>query len=73
MALIFGAANPAAAEPKRVLLLHSFGPHYIPWVFFTAEFREQLFKQLPEMDLRETSLEGGEKAFEINGQIQVKK
>jgi len=59
MILIFGVVCPAAAEPKRVLLLHSFGPQFVPWVFFTAEFREQLFKQSPDkIDLYEASLEG---------------
>jgi hypothetical protein len=59
IALIFGAISPAAAEPKRVLLLHSFGPQFVPWVFMAAEFREQLFKQSPDkIDLYEASLEG---------------
>jgi signal transduction histidine kinase len=59
IALIFGAVTPAAAEPKRVLLLHSFGPQFVPWAFMAAEFREQLFKQLPnQIDLYEASLEG---------------
>ncbi len=59
MALVFGAVCPAAAEPKRVLLLHSFGPQFVPWVFIAAEFREQLFKQSPDkIDLYEASLEG---------------
>ncbi len=59
MALVFGAVCPAAAEPKRVLLLHSFGPQFVPWVFMAAEFREQLFKQSPDkIDLYEASLEG---------------
>ena len=57
--LIFAAIGPAAAEPKRVLLLHSFGPQFVPWVFMAAEFREQLFKQSPDkIDLYEASLEG---------------
>ena len=51
--------NPAAAEPKRVLLLHSFGPQFVPWVFFAGQFREELYKQSPEkIDLYEASLEG---------------
>jgi signal transduction histidine kinase len=58
-ALIFAAISPAAAEPKRVLLLHSFGPQFVPWVFMAAEFREQLFKRSPDkIDLYEASLEG---------------
>jgi hypothetical protein len=57
--LIFAAISPAAAEPKRVLLLHSFGPQFVPWVFFAGQFREELFKQSPDkIDLYEASLEG---------------
>ncbi len=57
--LIFAAVSPAAAQPKRVLLLHSFGPQFVPWVFFAGQFREELFKQSPDkIDLYEASLEG---------------
>ena len=53
------AATSAAAEPKRVLLLHSFGPQFVPWVFFAGQFREELFKQSADkIDLYEASLEG---------------
>jgi signal transduction histidine kinase len=53
------AATSASAEPKRVLLLHSFGPQFVPWVFFAGQFREELFKQSTEkIDLYEASLEG---------------
>jgi two-component sensor histidine kinase len=59
IALIFVAMSPAAAEPKRVLLLHSFGPQFVPWVFFAGHFREELFRQSPDkIDLYEASLEG---------------
>ncbi|MGJ4939035.1 sensor histidine kinase [Bradyrhizobium sp. HKCCYLS1011] len=55
---IFSSAG-AAAAPKRVLLLHSFGPQFVPWVFIAAEFREQLFKRSQDkIDLYEASLEG---------------
>jgi hypothetical protein len=58
IALIFAAIGPAAAEPKRVLLLHSFGPQFVPWTFFAAQFREELFKRSPDkIDLYEASLE----------------
>jgi signal transduction histidine kinase len=57
--LILVAVSPAAAEPKRVLLLHSFGPQFVPWVFFAGQFREELFKRSPyKIDLYEASLEG---------------
>jgi hypothetical protein len=42
-----------------VLLLHSFGPQFVPWVFFAGQFREEPFKLSPEkIDLYEASLEG---------------
>jgi signal transduction histidine kinase len=57
--LSFVAISPASAEPKRVLLLHSFGPQFVPWVFFAGHFREELFRQSPDkIDLYEASLEG---------------
>jgi signal transduction histidine kinase len=57
--LAFAVVSQAATEPKRVLLLHSFGPQFVPWVFFAGHFREELFKQLPgQIDLYEASLEG---------------
>jgi signal transduction histidine kinase len=56
---LLAAICPAAAEPKRVLLLHSFGPQFVPWVFFAGQFREELFKRSPDkIDLYEASLEG---------------
>jgi signal transduction histidine kinase len=59
MMLIFAAIGAAAAEPKRVLLLHSFGPQFVPWAFFAGQFREELFKLSPDkVDLYEASLEG---------------
>lgn len=57
--LLFAATTTAAAEPKRVLILHSFGPQFVPWVFFSGQFREELFKLSPDkVDLYEASLEG---------------
>jgi signal transduction histidine kinase len=60
LALVISATSGSAAgAPKRVLLLHSFGPQFVPWVFIAGEFREQLFKQSPDkIDLYEASLEG---------------
>jgi signal transduction histidine kinase len=57
--VIFAAMSPAAAEPKRVLLLHSFGANFAPWVSISGYFREQLFKlSSDKIDLYEASLEG---------------
>jgi signal transduction histidine kinase len=59
IALFCSTASCAANEPKRVLLLHSFGSQFVPWVFFAGHFREALFRQLPgQIDLYEASLEG---------------
>jgi signal transduction histidine kinase len=57
--LLVALATAAPAEPKRVLLLHSFGPEFVPWVFFSGQFREALIKHSPDkIDLYEASLEG---------------
>src|ERR1700747_388262 len=57
--LIFSTISAAAAQTQRVLLLHSFGPQFVPWVFFAGQFREELYKQSPDkIDLYEASLEG---------------
>ncbi len=59
IALIFGAVGPAAAEPRRVLLLHSFGPQFAPFVYIAAQFRDELFKQSSDkIDLYEASVDG---------------
>src|SRR6516225_259867 len=56
--LLFAVINPAVAEPRRVLLLHSFGPQFVPWTYFSGQFREALIKQSPNaIDLYEASLE----------------
>jgi signal transduction histidine kinase len=48
-----------AAEPQRVLLLHSFGPHFAPWSTISPRFREELRKRSSRpIDLYESSLEG---------------
>src|SRR5262249_31363854 len=56
--LLFVVINPAVAEPRHVLLLHSFGPQFVPWSYFSGQFREALIKQSPNaIDLHQTSLE----------------
>jgi hypothetical protein len=61
--LIFGAAIAigitvaAAAEPKRVLLLHSFGPDISPFSDVAQSFHKELVKQSPEsIDFYEASI-----------------
>ena len=47
-----------ATDPRRVLLLHSFGPHFEPWSAVAGRFREELTRRSPNaVDLYEASLE----------------
>jgi hypothetical protein len=56
--ILFVALGSAAAQPRRVLLLRSFGPNFVPWTFFSGQFREELIRQSPNaIDLYEASLE----------------
>jgi hypothetical protein len=56
--LLIGVVNAAATEPRRVLLLHSFGPHFAPWYAVAGRFREELIRHWPiAIDLYEASLE----------------
>ena len=52
-----------AAEPQRVLLLHSFGPHFAPWSTISPQLREELRKRASRpVDLYETSLDSARSA-----------
>jgi signal transduction histidine kinase len=56
---LLAALEMAAAQPRRVLLLHSFGPHFAPWNAIAGRFREELIRQSPNpIDLHEASLQG---------------
>jgi hypothetical protein len=56
--LIFAATGAAAAEPRRVLMLHAFGHAYSPWSDMAGSFRAELIKKSPEpIDLYEVSLD----------------
>jgi signal transduction histidine kinase len=50
--------SPAlAAEPKRVMLLHSFGTNFKPWSEYGKEIRSELERQSPwPLDITEQSL-----------------
>src|SRR5690242_19607295 len=54
------SAQDKSVDPlRRVLLLHSFGPHFAPWNAIASRLREELIKQSPApIDLYETALEG---------------
>src|SRR5262245_2894103 len=56
--LLFAVINPAIAEPRRVLLLHSFGQDFHPWSAVAAHFRAELRRRSSNtIDLYEASLE----------------
>ena len=55
--LIAVTVSAAAAEPKRVILLHSFGPDVKPWSDYARAIRAELSRQSPwRLDLYEHSL-----------------
>src|SRR5436190_8356484 len=57
MLILFAVLGPVAAEPRRVLLLHSFGPHFSPWSAISSRFREALLEESRiAIDLYEASL-----------------
>jgi hypothetical protein len=56
--LLLVAVNATAAEPRRVLLLHSFGRNFQPFDAFTAHLRTDLSELSSEpLDLYEVSIE----------------
>jgi len=56
--ILLAAHDTVSAEPRRVLLLHSFGPHFEPWSAVAGHFREEVTRRLPNaIDLYEASLE----------------
>src|SRR5436190_4165860 len=56
--ILFALLGSAAAQPRRVLVLHSFGPYFAPWNEIAGRFREGLLKQSPyAIDLYEASLQ----------------
>src|SRR3954467_15747286 len=59
IAMLLSAIGFAAAQPKRILLLHTFGPTFGPWNAISGRLREELRKQSPySVDLYEASLQG---------------
>ena len=58
VALLMFATMQAAAEPRRVLMLHAFGHAYSPWSDMAGSFRAELIKRSSEpIDLYEVSLD----------------
>jgi len=57
-ALVIAPAVDAAAEPRRVLLLHSFGRNFEPFISLPASFREEIVRRSPQpIELQEASIE----------------
>src|SRR5260370_35791616 len=55
--LLFAMTGEAFSEPKRVMLLHSFGRDFAPWSEYARIIREELGQQSKEpLDIFETSL-----------------
>jgi hypothetical protein len=58
VALLMLATMQAAAEPRRVLMLHAFGHAYSPWSDMAGSFPAELIKRSSEpIDLYEVSLD----------------
>ena len=58
MCLLMLARSAGAADPDRVLLLHSFGPDFSPWNTITPQFRDALRKLAPNpVDIYDASLQ----------------
>jgi signal transduction histidine kinase len=58
VAFLIFATIGAAAESRRVLMLHAFGHAYSPWSDMAASFRAELVRRSPEpIDLYEVSLD----------------
>src|SRR5262245_15765885 len=56
--ILFAAVNSVTADPRRVLLLHSFGQDFHPWSAVAAHFRSELRRRSSNpVDLYEASLE----------------
>jgi hypothetical protein len=57
IAVAFACSVALAAEPKRVMLLHSFGRDFKPWSEYAREIRTELVRQSPSaLDITEHSL-----------------
>lgn len=60
LTLVLAIASASGAEPKRVLLIHSFGRNFPPFNTLSAILQTELVSQSPEpLDLCEVSLESG--------------
>ena len=54
---LFACQVASAAEPKRIMLLHSFGPDFKPWSEYAKDIRAELGRQSPwPLDIIQNSL-----------------
>ena len=50
-------SGETTAQPKKILLLHSFGPNFQPWAAWGREIRKEVIRQsLWPLDIQEQSL-----------------
>jgi len=55
--LLLASVEAAVADPRRVMLLHSFSRNYAPWSLIAARLQEHLTKDSPHaFDIYEASL-----------------
>src|SRR4051812_19271130 len=53
----FACSAALAADPKRVMMLHSFGPNFKPWSEYAKSIRTELERQSPwPLDITDHSL-----------------
>jgi len=63
LTLALAIVSATAAEPRRVLLIHSFGRDFPPFNAFSGIFRAELVSQSAEpLDLFEVSIESARSA-----------
>lgn len=57
LAVLSACGAAAAAEPKRILILHSFGQDFRPWSEYAKSIRSELQRQSPwQLDITDHSL-----------------
>jgi signal transduction histidine kinase len=57
LATPFASSAASPVEPKRVMLLHSFGPQFGPWSAYAKAIRDELRRQMPgRLDISDHSL-----------------
>jgi signal transduction histidine kinase len=65
LAMAFACSSATAAEPKRIMLLHSFGRDFKPWSDYARSVREELERQSPwPLDITDHSLESARSSDE---------